>query len=82
VPGREYKTIDFILPGQLGFLFVKHRRFWYGIRVPELRMTLVIKRFFATPVKKYSIVIGEAMARITFALIGALFIILIGRFRL
>jgi len=44
----------------------------------SLRLTLVIKRFFATPVKRYSIVVGEAMARITFALIGALFIISIG----
>jgi ABC-2 type transport system permease protein len=41
-------------------------------------MTLVIKRFFATPVKRYSIVLGEAIARIVFSLLGALFIILIG----
>ena len=33
----------------------------------SLRLTLVIKRFFATPVKKYSIVLGEAMARLVFS---------------
>ncbi|MGY0040281.1 ABC transporter permease [Pedobacter sp. NJ-S-72] len=46
----------------------------------SLRQTLVIKRFFATPVKRSSIILGEGMARIGFALIGALFIILIGHF--
>jgi len=80
VPGREYKTIDFILPGQLGFSLLSTGVFGTAFVFLSLRMTLVIKRFFATPVKKYSIVIGEAMARITFALIGASFILLIGRF--
>lgn len=80
VPGREYKTIDFILPGQLGFSLLSTGVFGTAFVFLSLRITLVIKRFFATPVKKYSIVIGEAMARITFALIGASFILLIGRF--
>ena len=80
VSGREYKTIDFILPGQLGFSLLSTGVFGTAFVFLSLRMTLVIKRFFATPVKKYSIVIGEAMARITFALIGASFILLIGHF--
>jgi ABC-2 type transport system permease protein len=80
VSGREYKTIDFILPGQLGFSLLSTGVFGTAFVFLSLRMTLVIKRFFATPVKKYSIVVGEAMARITFALIGASFILLIGRF--
>jgi ABC-2 type transport system permease protein len=80
VSGREYKTIDFILPGQLGFSLLSTGVFGTAFVFLSLRQTLVIKRFFATPVKKYSIVVGEAIARITFALIGAAFIILIGRF--
>jgi ABC-2 type transport system permease protein len=80
VSGREYKTIDFILPGQLGFSLLSTGVFGTAFVFLSLRQTLVIKRFFATPVKKYSIVVGEAMARITFALIGATFIILIGHF--
>ena len=80
VQGREYKTIDFILPGQLGFSLLSTGVFGTAFVFLSLRMTLVIKRFFATPVKRYSIVIGEAMARITFALVGASFILLIGRF--
>jgi ABC-2 type transport system permease protein len=80
VKGRAYKTIDFILPGQLGFSLLSTGVFGTAFVFLSLRIQLVIKRFFATPVKRYSIVIGEAMARITFALIGAAFILLIGRF--
>jgi ABC-2 type transport system permease protein len=80
VQGREYKTIDFILPGQLGFSLLSSGVFGTAFVFLSLRITLVIKRFFATPVQRYSIVIGEAIARISFALIGALFIILIGHF--
>jgi ABC-2 type transport system permease protein len=77
---RAYKTIDFILPGQLGFSLLSTGVFGTAFVFLSLRQTLVIKRFFATPVKRYSIVVGEAIARITFALIGASFILLVGRF--
>lgn len=80
VQGRLYKTIDFILPGQLGFSLLSTGVFGTAFVFLSLRITLVIKRFFATPVKRYSIVLGEAIARIAFALIGALFIITIGHF--
>ena len=80
VHGREYKTIDFILPGQLGFSLLSTGVFGTAFVFLSLRITLVIKRFFATPVQRYSIVLGEAIARISFALIGSLFIILIGHF--
>lgn len=80
ITGREYKTIDFILPGQLGFSLLSTGVFGTAFVFLSLRQTLVIKRFFATPVKRSSIVIGEGIARIGFALIGALFIILIGHF--
>ncbi|RYE11264.1 MAG: ABC transporter permease, partial [Sphingobacteriaceae bacterium] len=80
VKGREYKTIDFILPGQLGFSLLSTGVFGTAFVFLSLRITLVIKRFFATPVQRFSIVLGEALARITFALIGALIIILIGHF--
>ncbi|MBY0244476.1 MAG: ABC transporter permease, partial [Sphingobacteriaceae bacterium] len=77
---RPYKTIDFILPGQLGFSLLSTGVFGTAFVFFSLRQNLVIKRFFATPVKKSSIVIGEALARIGFALLGALIIILIGHF--
>lgn len=80
VTGREYKYIDFILPGQLGFSLLSSGVFGTAFVFISLRLTLVIKRFFATPVKKYSIVLGEAIARIVFSLLGALFIIMVGHF--
>ncbi|QQL51349.1 ABC transporter permease [Mucilaginibacter ginkgonis] len=80
VSGREYKYIDFILPGQLGFSLLSTGVFGTAFVFLSLRQTLVIKRFFATPVKRYSIILGEMLARITFGLTGALFIILIGHY--
>ncbi|WP_374951278.1 ABC transporter permease [Mucilaginibacter sp.] len=80
ISGREYKYIDFILPGQLGFSLLSSGVFGTAFVFISLRLTLVIKRFFATPVKKYSIVLGEALARLVFSLIGALFIICVGHF--
>jgi len=80
IKGREYRYIDFILPGMLGFSLLSSGVFGTAFVFLSLRLTLVIKRFFATPVKRYSIVLGEALARIVFALLGALFIIAIGHY--
>ncbi|MBU0695713.1 MAG: ABC transporter permease [Bacteroidetes bacterium] len=80
IKGREYKTIDFILPGQLGFALLSTGVFGTAFVFISLRLTLVIKRFFATPVSKASIVLGEAIARIVFALFTAIFIIMVGHF--
>lgn len=78
--GREYKYIDFILPGQLGFSLLSTGVFGTAFVFLSLRQTLVIKRFFATPVKRYSIILGEMLARIVFTLAGALFIIIVGHY--
>ncbi|MDR3694373.1 ABC transporter permease [Mucilaginibacter sp.] len=80
VHGRQYKYIDFLLPGMLGFSLLSSGVFGTAFVFLSLRLTLVIKRFFATPVKKYSIVLGEAIARLIFSWIGALFIILVGHY--
>jgi ABC-2 type transport system permease protein len=80
VQGREYKYIDFLLPGMLGFSLLSSGVFGTAFVFLSLRLTLVIKRFFATPVKRYSIVLGEAIARLVFSWIGALFIIMVGHY--
>ncbi|WP_426584949.1 ABC transporter permease [Mucilaginibacter sp. R-33] len=80
ISGRPYKYIDFILPGQLGFSLLSSGVFGTAFVFLSLRLTLVIKRFFATPVKRYSIVLGEAIARLAFSLLGSLFIILVGHY--
>lgn len=80
IRGRAYQYIDFILPGMLGFSLLSSGVFGTAFVFIGLRLTLVIKRFFATPVKRYSIVLGEALARLVFSLLGAVFIILIGHY--
>lgn len=80
ITGRIYRTIDFILPGQLGFSLLSTGVFGTAFVFFNLRQNLVIKRFFATPVRRSSIVLGEAAARIVFALLGAVFIIVIGHY--
>lgn len=78
VEGRLYKTIDFILPGQLGFSILSSGIFATAFIFLVLRETLVIKRFFATPIKKKYIILGEALSRLIFSMSGAVVIILIG----
>lgn len=78
VKGRVYQTIDFILPGQLGFSLLSSGVFGTAFVFFNLRQTLVIKRFFATPIRKPYIVMGEALSRLVFALSGAAFLILTG----
>lgn len=80
ITGRLHRTIDFILPGQLGFSLLSTGVFGTAFVFFSLRQNLVIKRFFATPVRRSSIVLGEAIARIGFALLGALFIIVLGHY--
>lgn len=80
VTGREYKSIDFILPGQLGFSVLNTGIFATAFVFISLKETLVIKRFFATPIKRSNIVIGEALSRLTFSLLQASIIILVGKF--
>ncbi len=78
--GRKYSMIDFILPGQLGFSILSVGVFGTSFVFFNLRQTLVIKRFFATPVRKPFIILGEALSRLVFSLLGSLFIILVGYF--
>jgi ABC-2 type transport system permease protein len=79
IPGREYKTIDFILPGQLGFSILSAGVFGTAFVFFSLRQTLVLKRFFATPIGRPFIILGEAISRVTFQLLGSLVIIIVGR---
>ncbi|MEO8446104.1 MAG: ABC transporter permease [bacterium] len=80
VEGRKFKTIDFILPGQLGFSLLSAGVFGTAFVFISLKQTLVIKRFFATPVRKSYIVIGESVSRLIFSMFSAVIIILIGTF--
>lgn len=75
---REYKTIDFILPGQLGFSLLSSGVFGVAFMFFNLRNTLVLKRFFATPISRTFIVLGEGLSRVLFHMMTAVVIILAG----
>lgn len=77
---REYRTIDFILPGQLGFSLLSTGVFGVAFVFFGLRNTLVLKRYFATPIHRSYILMGEALARVIFQMISAVVIILVGYF--
>ena len=80
VAGREYKMIDFILPGQLGFSILSAGVFGTAFIFFSLRQTLVLKRFFATPIRRIYIILGETISRLAFQLIGSIIILVLGRF--
>jgi ABC-2 type transport system permease protein len=80
VPGRVYRTIDFVLPGQLGFSLLSAGVFGVAFLFYNLRQTLVLKRFFATPVSRPTIIIGEGLGRVVFQLLTAVVILSVGHF--
>jgi len=75
---RKYKTIDFILPGQLGFSLLASGVFGVAFMFFNLRNTLVLKRFFATPISRTFIILGEMFSRVLFQMLTAVVIILAG----
>ncbi len=77
---RPYRTIDFILPGQLGFSLLSSGVFGVAFMFFGLRNTLVLKRFFATPIQRMYIILGEGLARVIFQMITAVVILLVGHF--
>lgn len=77
---RQYKTIDFILPGQLGFSLLASGVFGVAFMFFNLRNTLVLKRFFATPISRTYIILGEMLSRVLFQMLTAIVIIIAGRF--
>lgn len=80
ISGREYKVIDFILPGQLGFSILSAGVFGTAFVFFSLRQTMVLKRFFATPIRRPYIILGEAISRLVFQLLGSSVILVIGHY--
>jgi ABC-2 type transport system permease protein len=80
IPGRTYRTIDFILPGQLGFSLLSSGVFGVAFLFYNLRQHLVLKRFYATPIQRSYIILGEAVSRVIFQLSTAVVIIGLGYF--
>jgi ABC-2 type transport system permease protein len=77
---RTYEAIDFVLPGQLGFSILSLAVFGTAFTFFSLRNTLVLKRFFATPIKRQYILLGEAFSRLFFQIVTTLIILFIGKY--
>ena len=63
----------------LGFSLLGSAVFGVAFLFFSLRQTLVLKRYYATPIGKPYIILGEALARVVFQLITAVVIVGIGK---
>lgn len=80
VEGRAYKLIDFYLPGMIGFSMIGSAVFGVAFLFFNLRETLVLKRLYASPVKRLNIIFAETFARVIFQIVTVVVLILFGKF--
>lgn len=79
---RKYRQIDFVLPGQLGFSILFSTLFGIAFTFFGLREQLVLKRFYASPVKKINILLGIGVSRLFFQMLSVIVLLLFGHFAL
>ncbi|RYY40927.1 MAG: ABC transporter permease [Chitinophagaceae bacterium] len=79
-PGREYKMIDFFLPGMIGFSLIGAAVFGVAFLFYSMRETLVLKRLYSTPIRRGYIIMGESLSRVLFQLLVVLVLIAFGYF--
>ncbi len=80
VEGQKYRQIDFVLPGQVGFSILFATLFGIAFTFYTLREQLVLKRFYASPVKRINILIGIGISRLFFQVVNVVVLILFGYF--
>lgn len=78
--GKKYRQIDFVLPGQIGFSILFATLFGVAFTFYTMREQLVLKRFYASPVKRINILIGVGISRLSFQLINVIVLILFGHY--
>ena len=78
--GRKYKMIDFFLPGMIGFSLIGSAVFGIAFFFYSLRETLVLKRMYATPIKRGYIILGESISKVLFQLVTVVVLIAFGYF--
>jgi len=80
IPGRTYRSIDFILPGQLGFSLLMAGVYGSSFLLFNLRQNLVLKRLRTAPVRRRSIIMGEMLSRLFFHIISFIVMVALGYF--
>ena len=78
IDGNSLTFIDFFLPGMIGFALLTTAITSVGFGLVFLKKALVLKRLFATPIKGYTILLGQGAARLVFVLAQTLVIIFVG----
>lgn len=80
IEGRKYSQIDFILPGQLAFALLTNALFGIAFTFISYRKELILKRYFASPVKKITILGSEMLSKACIAILQALIILAVGHY--
>ena len=80
VEGRKYQQIDFVLPGQLAFALLSNALFGISFTIMMYKKNLILKRFFATPVRKFNILGAEVLSKTLIAILQSAIIIAAGYF--
>lgn len=80
IEGKKYRQIDFVLPGQLGFSILFATLFGIAFTFFTLREQLILKRFYASPVKRINILLGIGASRLFFQVVNVMVLILFGYF--
>ena len=80
LPGRAYHSIDFILPGQLGFSLLMAGVYGSSFLLFNLRQNLVLKRLRIAPIRRRSLIAGEMLSRLFFHIISFIIMVLLGYF--
>lgn len=80
IEGRKYKMIDFFLPGMIGFSLIGSAVFGIAFLFYSLRETLVLKRMYATPIRRGYIILGESISKVLFQLLTVVVLIAFGYF--
>lgn len=78
VSGRQFRYIDFVLPGQIGFSLLSTAMFSTVFGFIALKRMLVFKRMFATPVRALTILLAQGTSRMVIGLTQTILIIGIG----
>jgi ABC-2 type transport system permease protein len=80
VAGRKFSQIDFILPGQLAFALLMNALFGMSFGLITLKKELVLKRIFASPAKKWTIMAAQVLSKGFLAIMQTLVIVIVGHY--
>jgi len=78
--GRQFRYIDFALPGQIGFSLLSTAVFGTVFGLIFLKKSLVLKRMFASPTKAITILLAQGSSRLISAMLQTLLILALGIF--